>query len=448
MRRLMPPQGTSVVKWLRDRDATRPYIVLVAATLIAAAAASLSACRSTLDAPIEIDHRIDRARTPAATIRLLLQPEHRALSPRYLAAADETVETLSIWFPIDKSRTFTLVDPAWHRTPEQRPHEEGVTVLDRTPWWTTEKAMAPELAVARSLTRHVIGSTFDVRALPPWFVDGFAEYAARRIVGNRFMGLNNPPGFAMYEGRHFGGFVPWHVRIRLMPDSDGDPVPAFRRMPVVDAGDAGKDDALAALTGRALLVLTAAERWLGRPTYDAALTEVARQFRGRAPTLNDFSRVASEVSGENLDWLFTPGFDSSVAFDYGVVTLASEPAAGRFHTTVTIARRGNGIFSGTTAPRTGPFESGEGVAIAVTFANGQEVREHWDGRDERKTYEYDGSAAAVSVVVDPERRVTLDLQRTNNSRAIDPLTPVASRRWSARWQLWLQHLLLTWSSLV
>ena len=51
-----------------------------------------------------------------------------------------------------------------------------------------------------------------------------------------------------------------------------------------------------------------------------------------------------------------------------------------------------------------------------------------------------------SAVVDPNRRLLLDMNFTNNSRTVHPRTGDAARKWTLKWMVWLQDALLTWGS--
>ena len=86
--------------------------------------------------------------------------------------------------------------------------------------------------------------------------------------------------------------------------------------------------------------------------------------------------------------------------------------------------------------------------MAVRFADGSERTDSWDGRAERRVFEYDGPIAAESAVVDPRSAILLDVNRTNNSRTLAPHARTMSAVWSAAWMVWLQDLLLSYSSLV
>ena len=82
-------------------------------------------------------------------------------------------------------------------------------------------------------------------------------------------------------------------------------------------------------------------------------------------------------------------------FDYGVQDLKSDEEDHRFRTTVVVRRYGEAIFP---------------VDVVVTFKDGKQVREHWDGRGRWNRYTYTGESQAVSAQVDPERVLLLDVE--------------------------------------
>jgi hypothetical protein len=198
-----------------------------------------------------------------------------------------------------------------------------------------------------------------------------------------------------------------------------------------------------------VLALGTLDRRLGRPVFDAVVGEFVAAFRGRQPALEDFERTASRVSGQDLSWFFDATFRSSDVYDYGVARLASQPRPdGVFETTVVARRYGDAQFTGSSTPPVGEYESGRGVELLVTFADGRRHIDYWDGRGREKTFQYHSAARAVSAVVDPDRTLLLDLQQTNNSKTLAPRTGPAATRWAGRFMLWLENSLLTCASLV
>ena len=378
-------------------------------------------------------------------LRIVLQPEHARDAARYARAASSALHLCAAVVGDLDARQLTLVDRAWRGS---EPSPDAVA-LDRVPWWTTVTAMAPELAAARGVARRCWMSAFDSNGLPPWFIDGLAEFMARRAVAPIFEGANNPPGYAFLEQRFFAASIPRFVRIRLMSETDGTPVSAYRAQRGANADLSSRSgDGRNALAGKTVLALGTLERWLGRPVFDAIVAEFVRASRERPPRLDDLERLASDVSGQQLSWFFDQAFRTSRVFDYGVEQLTSEPETGGTFVTSVIARRyGDARFTGAAGTRTGEFDNGRGITLRVTFADGQRQTDWWDGRDERRAFRYRSPARAVSAMIDPDRVLLLDLDQTNNSRTLAPARAAAATRWAGLYLLWLEHLLLSYASL-
>jgi hypothetical protein len=375
---------------------------------------------------------------PPMDVRFTIQAQHRRAQQRYVGAAMAALKQNGEWLGALPLTQLAVVDPPRSGPPSQP--ADDIIVLDRTPEWSAETSMTPELASARGISRRFWGSLVDTRALPPWFVEALAEYAARRVVAGLFE-QENPPGFAYYEERYFGQFVPRSTRIFLRQESDGEPLTAYRSNQ--------SSTEFRPLEAKTVLALGTLERWVGRPVFDQLVAEFAHRRQAAPPTLADFMRIANEVSAQDLSWLFDEVFGSSRVFDYGVESLTSEAdGAGAFATTVVARRYGDARFTGTSAPPIGGFESGRGIAVLVRFADGRQRIDYWDGRDQAKTFRYRSGARAVAAQVDPDGTLLLDLERTNNSISLSPQAASAASRWAARWLAWMEHALLAYGSLV
>jgi aminopeptidase N len=159
-----------------------------------------------------------------------------------------------------------------------------------------------------------------------------------------------------------------------------------------------------------------------------------QRYAFKHPKPADFFAVANEVSGQDLTWYFDQVYRGSQVFDYGVDAFTSKETGDHvFHTLVTARRYGDGMFP---------------VDVKVTYKDGQEQVWTWDGRDRWKMFEADRPSPAVSAEVDARRVLVLDVNRTNNSAALDPAGPKAARKWSLTWLVWLQDQLLTYGFFV
>jgi hypothetical protein len=156
------------------------------------------------------------------------------------------------------------------------------------------------------------------------------------------------------------------------------------------------------------------------------------RWKFKHPKPRDFFDVTTEVLGRDIGWYFDQVYRSSNAFDYGVQELRSSRDEDRYHTTVVVRRYGEAVFP---------------IDVRVTFTSGEPALEHWDGKDRWKMFTYERPAAARSAEVDPNRVLLLDVNVTNNSRMLEPKSGAAAAKWSMKWMVWLQDLLMTWAFL-
>ncbi len=127
-------------------------------------------------------------------------------------------------------------------------------------------------------------------------------------------------------------------------------------------------------------------------------------------------------------------YRSSNTFDYGIQEFRSDRLDDQsYRTTVVVRRHGEATFP---------------VDVITTFENGDQIKETWDGRDRRIVYVYERPSRGATVHVDPDRVLLLDIAETNNSRTLTPRRGEASLKWSLKWMVWLQDLMLTYAFFV
>ncbi len=197
---------------------------------------------------------------------------------------------------------------------------------------------------------------------------------------------------------------------------------------------------------KAALMMLTLEGLLGEDVMSRIMRTYYERWKFRHPTSEDFVRVAEEESDRDLGWFFGQALRGPGRLDYAVSELSALeldeprglfddkriPAAGAkavrpevYRNVVVVTRLGEWSF---------PQE------LLVTFADGRKVRESWDGRDRWKRFVYELPVRAVSAMIDPERKLFLDVNRLNDSRTLEPRRgPV--RRASLGLLRWLQGLL-------
>jgi len=388
----------------------------------------------------------EHPRLPRVAMRLLLQPEHAGQEDRHFDATRAALKHYGEWFGPYPYENITIVDPAWQSGAGGMEYPTLFTAGSR--WIAPRSVAQPE-----GVTVHEAGHQFWYGVVATnefehaWMDEGFNTFSTARTLE----AISQPQHYAK---RYFGGFIPWVFDdLPLSRATDGNRLPAFRPAARSDIQSTPTwqywpGTASAMSYNKTALWLHTLERMLGWDTLQRILSTYYSRYSFRHPTPEDFFAVANEVSGQDLTWFFDQVHRSANAFDYGVASLRSErprdsghfgdgdarvfssDAVGdRYKTTVVVRRWAEGVFP---------------VEIRVTFADKEEVRWRWEGRETWKTFEVETDARAVSAQVDPDRVLLLDVNYTNNSMSLAPQAAAAARKWSLVWLIWLQDQLLTY----
>jgi hypothetical protein len=366
-------------------------------------------------------------------MRLLLQPEHADQAERHFRATRAALQYYGEWFGPYPYGHITIVDPAYQSRADGMEYPTLFTA--GTDWLVTPDVLVPE-----SVTVHEAGHQFWYGIVgtnefeDAWMDEGLNTFSTARVIAEAFESNR-------LAVRYFGGFLPYVFRdIDLKRETNGNRLPQYRLMAKSDLTSSpsymffpASRSRLAMTYAKTALWLATLERHLGWPTLRQIMSTYFQRWRFKHPKPRDFFDIANEVSGQDLTWYLDRVYRSSEVFDYGVEDLRSTAEAGRFRTTVVVRRYGDGIFP---------------VDVLVRFEDGGEVRGRWDGRDQWKLYTYDRAGRAVSAEVDPDRVLLLDVNTTNNSRALVPRGSQTATKWALKWMVWLQDLLLSWAFLV
>lgn len=301
------------------------------------------------------------------------------------------------------------------------------------PAWQGRGAMVVERHIAKDVIRSWWPAT-PVDQHAGAILDGFAWYLQSRAIERVFDQRYLRTAYSVASTRHFGGTVVWsYPTLRLSRWTAG-----IQRHTEVAGQEAGRFAA----------VFATLERWLGEPVLQGAMLAVAQLPIERLSGSNVVNTI-SRAAGQDLTWLFAAASDADISFDYAVTGLTSAPAEGQcpapcFDTSVTVARLGEGQFTGRSSARVGAFESGDAISLRVTAANGEHAWARWDGRDESRTFRFRGPAAATAAHLDPKRVMVLDNNYLNNAIVAPAATNVPVAKWMARWMVWMQNAVLTY----
>lgn len=400
----------------------------------------------------EYTERFEYDRLPPVTMRLLLQPEHKGQQDRHFAATAAALKYYGEWYGAYPYPQITIIDPAWQSGAGGMEYPTLFTAGTR--WLAPRQSNQPE-----SVTVHEAGHQFwygmvaNDEVTSAWMDEGFNTFSEERVQSLAFQ-----PNYRVE--RFFGGFIPWQFRdIPLSRATDGNGLNGYRRAAERDVPATPSylywPGTHADITyGKTALWLHTLERYLGWDRLQPVMAAYFERFRFRHPVPDDFFAIVNETTGEDLTWFFDQVHRSSNEFDYAAERLESVPVGARgfeepsaraplvfgehadgtrFRTTVVVRRLGEAVFP---------------VDVLVTFENGEQVRERWDGRSRWQPFMYEKPSKAVSVQVDPDRVLLLDVNYTNNSITTRPQAERAADHWTLRWIVWLQDLLMDYAFLV
>jgi hypothetical protein len=386
---------------------------------------------------------------PPVSMRLLLQPEHAGQEDRHFAATAAALKYYGEWYGAYPYPQITIIDPAWQSGSAGMEYPTLFTAGTR--WLAPRGSNEPE-----AVTIHEAGHQFwygivaNNEVISAWMDEGLNTFSDGRVQDVAFQ-----PDF--HVQRFFGGFIPWQFRdIRLARATDYNFLnsyrPAARRdAPITPSYMYWPGTHVEITYSKTALWLHTLERLVGWDKLRPALATYFQRFRFKHPIPDDFFNVLNQEIGQDLNWFFEEAYASANVYDYAAERLESVPVATRgfddgsggaapafretkdetqFRTTVVVRRIGEGHFP---------------VDVLVTFENGDQVREKWDGQARWQPYEYVKPSRAVSVQVDPERVLLLDVNYTNNSITTKPRAAEAADHWTLAWVVWLQDLLMNYA---
>ncbi len=392
-------------------------------------------------------------------LRLLIQPEHEHLADRHFRGAVAALQYYGEWYGSYPYPSLTIVDPVFQS------HSGGMeypTIFTAgTRWLSPKDSNDPEYVVLHEAGHQFwYGLVANNEVEFGWLDEGINEYSDSRVQWEALQ-----PNYLVE--RFFGDFIPWQYRdIPLQRATDTNWMNTYRRAPDRDSISTptatlwpGTHQNMS--YHKAALMLHTLERMHTWETMQKVLSIFFSRWKFKHPRPDDFFAVLNEVTGTDHQWFINQVYTSSNTFDYAVDRLSSEPIGarglmepaegaddadkarglqfretkvdGQYRTTVVVRRLTAGQFP---------------VDVLVTFSNGEQAREAWNGQGRWQVFTFDRPVKAVSAQIDPERRLLLDTNYTNNSKTLEPATDRAATKWTLRWMVWLQDLFMTSAFLI
>lgn len=439
------------------------------------------------------DFQLERRRfqengLPPVEVTLLYQPEHAHQVDRHFDATFAALKHYGTWYGPYPYEQLTVVDPVWGSGSGGMEYPTLFTCGTRL--FNPFGGGSPE-----GVTIHEAGHQFWYALVGndefehAWIDEGLNTFSTARTYqeayGERGLVVRylEPPG-ARWDG-FLARLVPsvtfdravFGNRLnRYRPDarSDVPATPTWRYFP----GTASN-----ITYAKTSLWLHTLERHLGWDVLQEILSTFFHSYRFRHPEPEDFFTVANAVAekrtGQRLEWFFDQVYRDNAVFDYAVTEVRSKLV----RLEGWVEEGGSPEIGGELVYRSGDEEEdgdgGDGdedgedvedaesepvirsevlvqrlqdgvfpVDVLLVFEDGTEIRRHWNGQGTWKLFTHEGPSKLRHAVVDPERVLLLDIDVTNNSRRLEPASPLGAAKWASKWMIWLQDLLQTYTFFV
>jgi len=386
-----------------------------------------------------------KGKTHDVDFRILMQPDHVDQGPRHLEAAILAVEYFQHWYGDYPFSNLTIVDP--------RRGAMGSGGMEYPTLSTagTSYGMPAGVRFPESAIIHEFGHNYWYHLLASnefeesWMDEGITSFSEIEIMNDAY----GPTG----DFVDLFGIKLNMEQIRRVPYlSLYDRDPTIRR-----AWEFYSNGSYVANSySKPALILLTLKNYLGEEKFGEIMRTYFARWRFKHPKSQDFFDIVNEVAGEDMSWFIDQAFYTNAGLDYTVAAVTTrelKTSSGRDF--ISSAEEGSLISDGepdssTANSSTKMYESTVSVRrlgdfkmpveIAVVFENGETIREHWDGQELWKKLRYVKPVRLKYATVDPDNKIPLDINITNNSKTVEKQR-LGVNKLSARMLFWMQFLL-------
>lgn len=330
------------------------------------------------------------------SVTLLYTPENRGQVERYFHSIHGALKYFGEWYMPYPYPELTIVDPPFFAM-RSSGMEYPTFITGGSLWGIPEglRLFPEEVAVHEFGHQYFYGILASNEFEEAWLDEGFNSYATARVM-NQMYGQNR--SMVDYLGLKADAIDMSRKDYIEDPKQDVVVKPAWE----YKTGGYGRFS-----YDKPLLLLTTLENYLGEEVMARIMKSYVQRFKFKHPTTSDFINVVNELAPENMDWYFNQVVFDSKVLDYEVSRLSNsrreipeDTTKAEFYESEAVLRRnGEVIF---------PQE------VRFVFSNGDTVFSTWDGKDRYKIFNFEKSARLVSVQIDPQHKVVLDANWTNN----------------------------------
>lgn len=356
-------------------------------------------------------------------ISLMMYPEHKTFVPRYLESIHNVLAFMDTHVGDYPYPNVTIVDPPIHGMFVGGMEYPTLITSFSTVLLPSTFKSTETLVVHEFIHQYFQQMVATHEQEEPWMDEGITSYYEARIMDEYYgettsmtscCGIN----IGNFEFTRHEFFSSGHVKIAPNTLRSWE----FRH---------GGYSAMS--YNKVALWMNTLEGLVGVEVLDKALRTYFEQWKFKHPCGRDFVTIVNEVVAarlprkwpEGMDWFFEQVLEGTNVCDYAVASIENNPLLvpmGYVNDT------SNCVYTDVRDEEpTLEYESrvilhrlGElmlPVEVLIRFENGHGIIEQWDGKSRSEEFGYQGSRV-VSVEIDPNRKIYLDLNFINNSKTV------------------------------
>lgn len=357
-------------------------------------------------------------------ITLLVRPEHRCNEERFLKAAKHTLDFFADYLEPYPYPTLTIVSPPFYGLNSgamEYPTLITAPTLCNLPGGikTTETLVIHELT--HQYFMQMVSSNEQEE---PWLDEGFTSYFEAKILD-----LYYPEGTVSWP------YMDLRVGSEELRRGRFFNAPNIKVNPISDFGWHFKHGSYAQIVyGKAAVGLRTLEGIVGEECMQKIMQTYFKRWKFKHPWRRDFEDAAVEVAtaehGEQMGQVVSEFLKQLIygteECDYSIHDIINKPIQaplGFFDNTEDCISSEPESWEDGYEAKVIVFRNGEFTVpqeVRITFSDGEQIVEQWDGKSRSKEWSYPGTRRIVSAELDPEFKIALDRNILNNSLTREP----------------------------
>ena len=379
-------------------------------------------------------------------IRLLLPKEHAALGPRYLKALKFALEYLDEHVGRYPYPSITVVDPPFHGLRSGLMEYPTLITVGTFYGIPSNIRITESLVVHEFVHQYFMGMVASNEKEEAWLDEGFVTYFEDRIID------------AAYGAKHslvdlFGYQFDNKEQTRVEYTAMANPRSGIVARPGWEFNDSNFK---ALIYSKTATTLRTVEQLVGTLEMDRIIKAYFEKWKFAHPKGKDFMAVLRKelaVSQNSTDAqlignLFETSIYQAVVLDYAVTSITNSnlpPTQGIYGSNAENLSYKDGSDTRKPYSRVQVQRLGEWifpVDVLIHFEDGNQKTVSWSGQEAVKVFEFFDSPKIVSAIIDPEHKLSLDVDLNNNSINLAPeKSPIW--KYTVKAIFWIQNMMQT-----